>query len=116
MADPTCLFCRIVAGEVPARFVHRDDQVVAFHDVNPQAPVHLLLLPAGHIASAADLSEAEAAILGRLFEVAADLARETGVAGNGYRMVVNTGRDGGQTIDHLHVHLLGGRAFSWPPG
>lgn len=116
MADPTCLFCRIVSGEVPARLVHQDEVVVAFNDVNPQAPTHLLVVPTQHIASAADLTEADAPLLGRLFDVAARLARQAGVAESGYRMVANTGRDGGQTIDHLHFHLLGGRPFGWPPG
>jgi len=116
VADPNCLFCRIVAGEIPARFVHRDDLVVAFHDVNPQAPVHVLVLPVQHIASAADLTEQDAPLLGRLFHVAAEVAREAGVAEAGYRIVANTGRDGGQTVDHLHFHLLGGRPFTWPPG
>lgn len=116
MADPNCLFCRIVAGEVPARFVHRDDVIVAFHDVNPQAPTHILVVPVQHIVSAAELTERDAPMLGRLFDVAARLAREAGIVETGYRMVANTGRDGGQTVDHVHVHLLGGRAFTWPPG
>lgn len=116
MAESNCLFCRIVAGEIPARFVHRDDVVVAFHDVNPQAPVHVLVVPVRHIASAADLTQEDGGLLGHLFAVAANQARELGVVDSGYRMVVNTGYDGGQTIDHVHIHLLGGRPLSWPPG
>ncbi|MEA2621677.1 MAG: histidine triad family protein [Chloroflexota bacterium] len=116
MPETDCLFCRIVAGEVPARFVHQDEQIVAFHDVNPRAPTHVLLLPRQHISSAADLTEADASMLGRLFDVGARIAREAGIADDGYRIVTNVGRDGGQTIDHLHFHLMGGRPFTWPPG
>ena len=110
-----CLFCRIIGGEIPATKVHQDDLVVAIRDINPQAPTHLLLMPVAHIASAADLSEADAPLLGRLFAVAAELARAEGLDG-GSRLVSNVGPDGGQTVDHLHVHLLGGRSMTWPPG
>jgi histidine triad (HIT) family protein len=115
-ADPDCLFCRIVADEVPSTKVHQDDLVVAFRDIAPRAPTHILIIPRDHIASAADLTEAHAAMLGRLFAVGARLAREEGIAEGGYRLVSNVGRWGGQTVDHLHFHLLGGRPFSWPPG
>ena len=115
-ADPTCLFCRIVAGEVPARFVHRNQTLIAFHDVNPQAPVHILVVPVRHIASAADLTQADGSLLGQLFDTAAQLGRDLGVAETGYRMVINTRDHGGQTVHHLHVHLLGGRRMGWPPG
>jgi histidine triad (HIT) family protein len=111
-----CLFCRIVAGEVPATLEFEDDLVIAIRDINPQAPTHLLLLPRAHIASAADLSAAEGPLLGAIFAAAAELARRQGVAERGYRIVTNVGRDGGQTVDHLHFHLLGGRRFAWPPG
>jgi diadenosine tetraphosphate (Ap4A) HIT family hydrolase len=111
-----CLFCRIIAGEVPSTKVHEDDLVVAIRDVAPRAPTHILLLPREHIVSAADLTEAHAPTLGRLFAVAADLARREGIAEAGYRLVTNVGRYAGQSVDHLHVHLLGGRPFSWPPG
>jgi histidine triad (HIT) family protein len=111
-----CLFCRIVAGQVPARFAHQDDLVVAFHDIAPRAPTHILLLPRQHIASAADLTDRDGPLLGRLFAVAAELARDAGLTERGYRLASNVGRDGGQTVDHLHVHLLGGRSFGWPPG
>jgi histidine triad (HIT) family protein len=116
MREPECLFCRIGAGEVPAKLVHEDEQVIAFHDIAPRAPTHILLIPRDHIASAADLTEDHGTLLGRLFATAASLAREQGVAEGGYRLVSNVGRGAGQSVDHLHVHLLGGRPFSWPPG
>lgn len=116
MNDPTCLFCRIVAGLLPSERVHEDELVVAIRDIDPKAPVHLLLMPRAHIGSAADLAEADAPMLGRLFAVGARLAREAGLPDRGYRLVSNIGPDGGQSVPHLHVHLLGGRAFSWPPG
>ena len=112
----TCLFCRIAAGEVPADRLHEDDLVVAFRDIAPRAPTHILLIPRRHIASAAELTEADGPLLGRLFGVAADLARSEKIADGGYRLVSNVGRWGGQTVDHLHLHLMGGRAFVWPPG
>jgi len=111
-----CLFCRIIAGEIPATIVHADDLVMAIRDVAPRAPTHVLLLPREHIASAADLAEAHGVLLGRLFAVAADLARSEGIAERGYRLTTNVGTWGGQTVPHLHVHLMGGRAFDWPPG
>ena len=110
-----CLFCRIVAGTIPATKVHEDELIVAIRDINPQAPTHLLLMPVTHIGSAADLTERDAPLLGHLFAVAADLARSEGLDG-GWRLVSNVGPDGGQTVDHLHVHLLGGRSMTWPPG
>lgn len=112
----TCLFCRIAAGSIPADRLHDDDLVVAFRDIAPRAPTHILLIPRRHMVSAADLTEADAPLLGRLFAVAADLARKAGIADDGYRLVSNVGRWGGQTVDHLHLHLMGGRAFDWPPG
>jgi histidine triad (HIT) family protein len=114
--DSNCLFCRIVAGGVPSTKVHDDELVIAFRDIAPRAPTHILVVPRDHIASAADLTEADAPVLGRIFAVAAELARTEGIADAGYRLVSNVGRWGGQTVDHLHVHLLGGRAFDWPPG
>lgn len=116
MTDPSCLFCRIAAGEIPATVVHDDDLVLAIRDINPNAPTHVLIIPRRHIPSALALTEADGSLLGRLFGVAADLARSLGVADGGYRLVTNVGRWGGQTVDHLHVHLMGGRAFTWPPG
>ncbi|HEV8546509.1 MAG TPA: histidine triad nucleotide-binding protein [Candidatus Limnocylindrales bacterium] len=115
-SDPACLFCRIVAGSVPSTKVHDDDLVIAFRDIAPRAPTHILVVPRDHIASAADLTEQDGPMLGRLFAVAAELARREGIADSGYRLVSNVGRWGGQTVDHLHLHLLGGRAFEWPPG
>jgi len=111
-----CLFCRIIAGEIPATVVHSDDLVVAVRDVAPRAPTHVLLLSREHIASAADLTEAHGPLLGRLFAVAADIARAEGIAESGYRLTSNVGRYGGQSVPHLHVHLMGGRPFGWPPG
>ena len=115
-APSGCLFCRIVAGELPAERLHDDELVIAIRDIAPKAPTHILLIPRRHIPSAADLVESDGALLGRLFAVAADLARQAGTAEAGYRLVSNVGRWGGQTVDHLHVHLMGGRSFEWPPG
>ncbi len=111
-----CLFCRIVAGAVPSTRVHEDELVIAFDDIAPRSPTHVLLVPRRHIASALDLVESDGPLLGRLFSVAADLARSLGVADDGYRLVSNVGRWGGQSVDHLHIHLMGGRSFEWPPG
>jgi len=111
-----CLFCRIIAGELPAARVYDDDSVVAIRDIAPQAPTHILLLTRKHVASVADLSGVDLDLMGKLSKAAALLARREGIAEDGYRLVVNTGRNGGQTVDHLHVHLLGGRPMAWPPG
>jgi histidine triad (HIT) family protein len=111
-----CLFCRIVAGAIPSEKVHEDDLVVAIRDIAPRAPTHILLLPREHIASMADVTDDDAALVGRLFAIAAGIARVEGIADAGYRLVSNVGRWGGQSVDHLHVHLMGGRAFQWPPG
>jgi histidine triad (HIT) family protein len=111
-----CLFCRIAAGTIPADIVHEDNLVVAFRDIAPRAPTHILIIPRRHIGSALELTEADGPLLGRLFGVAADLARSEGIADGGFRLVSNVGRWGGQTVDHLHFHLMGGRPFDWPPG
>ncbi len=116
MSDANCLFCRLAAGEIAADRLHEDDEVVAFRDINPQAPVHVLLIPRRHVASALDLGESEGSLLGRLFGVAAEVAHREGVAANGFRLVTNIGQNGGQSVNHLHFHLLGGRRLSWPPG
>ncbi len=113
MADT--IFGKIIRGEVPARIVHDDDRCLAFHDVSPQAPVHVLVIPKQPIPSLAAATAADVGLLGHLVVVASELARTLGLA-DGYRLVVNCGRDGGQSVDHLHVHLLGGRQLSWPPG
>jgi len=110
-----CLFCKIAAGAIPSTQVYHDDTVIAIEDINPQAPTHLLVMPRAHHANIGDLSDAsEAALLARLIEVATKLGREHG--NNGYRLVMNTGADGGQTVDHLHIHVLAGRHLTWPPG
>jgi len=111
-----CLFCRIVADEIPSTRVFEDDQIIAIRDIAPRAPTHILLIPRRHLASALDLTEADSPLVGRLFAVAADLARSEGIADGGYRLVSNVGRWGGQSVDHLHIHLMGGRPFEWPPG
>lgn len=110
-----CLFCRIVAGEIPSERLHDDDLVIAIRDIGPQAPTHLLLIPKVHVDSAADLGDADAALAGRLFAVASSLAAAQGL-GRGWRLVTNVGEDGGQSVKHLHLHLLGGRPMAWPPG
>lgn len=110
-----CPFCRIAAGDMSADELYRDDTVVAFRDLNPQAPTHVLVIPREHIASLREANSDNAALIGRLHAVAAELARDLGLADDGYRCVINCGRHGGQTVDHLHVHLLGGRAMGWPP-
>ena len=116
MSEQDCIFCRIARGEVPSNQLYADDEILAFHDMSPQAPTHILLIPQRHIASAGALAESDATMLGRLFAVAAQLAESEGVAQNGYRLVTNVGRDGGQSVEHLHFHLLGGRSLGWPPG
>lgn len=114
--DPECLFCRIAANELPSTKLHDDDLVIAIRDIAPRAPTHILLIPREHITSAADLTEADGPLLGRLFAVGAELARSLGLVEDGYRLTSNIGQWGGQSVDHLHVHLMGGRAFAWPPG
>lgn len=114
--QPDCLFCRIVRGELPARTVADDDLVLAFQDIAPRSPTHVLVIPKIHIASAADLAEDDGPLLGRMFATLAGIARDAGIADDGYRIVSNVGRWGGQTVDHLHLHLMGGRSFEWPPG
>ena len=111
-----CLFCAIADGDIPADIVHNDELVVAFRDINPKAPTHILLISREHVASAADLTEDHAPLLARLFVVAGTLARSEGIAESGYRLVTNVGGDAGQSVHHLHLHLLGGRSMSWPPG
>jgi histidine triad (HIT) family protein len=111
-----CLFCRIVAREIPADVVHDGERILAFRDIDPQAPVHVLVVPKEHVSSLASAGDGQGGVLGALLLAARDLAVAEGIAESGYRTVINTGRDGGQSVDHLHVHLLGGRALEWPPG
>lgn len=111
-----CLFCKIASGQIPGNIVYQDEDVVAFKDIHPQAPVHILLISRRHIPSIADVTPEDGPLLGLLFSVAAKLAHKLGVDEGGYRVVTNIGRDAGQSVFHLHFHLLGGREFSWPPG
>jgi histidine triad (HIT) family protein len=111
-----CIFCRIIAGELTADFLHNDELVVAIADLHPKAPTHLLLMPREHVASASNLTDADGPMLGRLFAVAARLAGEAGVMESGFRLVTNSGKGAGQSVPHLHFHLLGGRSMRWPPG
>jgi histidine triad (HIT) family protein len=111
-----CLFCGIIDGRVKAKVVYRDDAVVAFNDIRPRAPVHILIIPRKHIASVLDIEPNDGELIGQIFQVAARLAREHGVAESGFRVVVNAGPDAGQSVFHLHCHLLGGRQMGWPPG
>ena len=114
--ENSCLFCRIVAGEIPAKLVYEDDEVVAFRDTNPQAPVHILLIPKEHIASAAEIDDRHAGMLADIVQAASHLADAEGISAGGWRLVTNVGPDAGQSVFHLHFHLLGGREMTWPPG
>ena len=111
-----CLFCKIRDGQIPAKVVYRDEQCLAFEDINPQAPTHVLFIPHKHIATVNDIAPEDREVVGHLFVAAAKLARARGHADNGYRVVMNTQRDAGQTVFHIHLHLLAGRALAWPPG
>jgi len=111
-----CLFCKIAAGQIPCQLLYEDDAVLAFSDIAPQAPVHALIIPKRHIESAQALDSADAALLSRLFAAARRMAEELGIAKKGYRLVTNVGKNGGQSVAHLHFHLLGGRTLQWPPG
>ncbi|MGM0602131.1 MAG: histidine triad nucleotide-binding protein [Bacillota bacterium] len=111
-----CLFCKIAAGKMDTDFVYEDEKVVAFSDINPQAPVHLLIVPKQHISTINDISENDRELIGHVYQVAAKLAEKNDIAESGYRIVSNCGDDGGQTVYHIHFHLLGGRVMQWPPG
>lgn len=111
-----CIFCKIVNEEIPAAVVYSDDDVIAFRDLHPKAPLHVLIIPRRHISSVNDVEADDAAVLGRLFVAARAVAESEGVAKSGYRLVMNTGSHAGQTVDHIHLHILAGRAMSWPPG
>jgi histidine triad (HIT) family protein len=112
--DPDCLFCRIAAGEIPSDIVYSDDAVVAFRDINPRAPTHVLVIPRRHVPSVADLTDADGPMLAALFAAVRHVAEEAGL--HGYRVVSNVGAEAGQSVFHLHLHLLGGRTMTWPPG
>ena len=114
--DSSCLFCRIAARQIPADIVRESDRVVAFRDVNPQAPTHILLIPKEHLTSIADLSDHDGDVLIDIAQAASHLARAEGIDDSGWRLVTNVGPDAGQSVFHLHFHLLGGRAMDWPPG
>ncbi len=116
MSPSDCLFCEIAAGRIPATVVHADEALVAFRDIDPQAPVHILVVPRAHLASLAEAGDEHGALLGHLLLTARSLAEREGLAEDGYRTVLNVGPDGGQTVPHIHVHLLGGRPMRWPPG
>lgn len=111
-----CLFCDIVEGKIKGNIIYQDDSVVAFKDINPKAPVHVLIIPRKHIGGLLDLKPDDGAVVGHIFDVAGRLAREQKIAENGFRVVVNSGADAGQSVFHLHYHLLGGRRLGWPPG
>jgi histidine triad (HIT) family protein len=107
-----CIFCKIVAGEIPSDTVYQDEEIIAFRDINPQAPVHLVIIPRKHIASLSDLSQSDSALVGRMVTIANKLAEEEGLSDKGYRVVINCGPEGGQLVPHLHMHLVGGRQLS----
>jgi len=111
-----CIFCRIAAGELSADIVHEDDQVLVFKDITPQAPIHLLLIPKRHVSTLLELTEEDGELLTHVFTVIRKVAVEYGLSKKGFRTVINTGDEGGQTVGHLHFHLLGGRHMQWPPG
>lgn len=111
-----CLFCKIAAGEIPSNKLYEDDQILVFHDIDPQAPVHFLVIPKEHIDSAACLTEENAPLIGHVYATIARLAKELGVDESGYRVVTNVGEDGGQSVKHLHFHVLAKRSLAWPPG
>jgi len=111
-----CLFCKIIAGEIPSKKLYEDEEILAFCDIKPMAPVHFLVIPKKHIQNLMELEASDAALVGRMFNKAQELAKEQGCEEKGGRFVVNTKTDGGQTVDHLHIHFLGGRSLGWPPG
>jgi len=112
----SCLFCEIASGKIPARIVRQDDEVVAFHDIDPKAPTHVLVVPKRHIASITDLAPGDDALIGRLVRTARDIAADQGLAERGFRLVFNAGDDAGYSVHHIHLHLVGGRKLAWPPG
>ncbi|MDR0487069.1 MAG: histidine triad nucleotide-binding protein [Treponema sp.] len=111
-----CIFCKIIAAEIPCKKIYEDDEMLAFYDINPAAPVHFLVIPKKHIENLMELEAGDAALIGRMFDRAQELAKKEGCGEKGGRFVINAKRDGGQTVDHLHIHVLAGRAMGWPPG
>ncbi len=116
MSDPDCLFCKILAGDIPADIIYESDTAIAFRDVNPRAPTHVLIVPREHIATINDINPEQEAIVGSLFSAARAIAAQEGLSDDGYRTVMNCNAAAGQTVFHLHLHLLGGRTLGWPPG
>ena len=116
MSEPDCLFCKIVAGEIPADIVYESDTVMAFRDINPQAPIHIVIIPREHIATINDIDPEHEALVGSLFSAARQIAADEGLSDDGYRVVMNCNEAAGQTVFHIHLHLLGGRQLRWPPG
>jgi histidine triad (HIT) family protein len=116
MSEQICLFCRIVTGEISSDIVYQDERCVVFRDINPQAPVHVLVIPRDHTESLDEATQRDEALLGHLLRVAARVANEQGLSESGYRTIINTGAGAGQSVFHLHLHVLGGRALNWPPG
>ena len=112
----SCIFCKIVAGEIPAEILYQDDDVICFRDVAPQAPTHMLVIPKRHIGSIAELEEGDATLAGKILVTATRMAKEQGISESGYRVAMNCGDEGGQTVGHIHMHILGGRQMGWPPG
>ena len=115
-ADPNCLFCKIASGQIPAKLAFQNEEMVAFHDINPVAPTHILIIPREHIVNTGEITDQNAPLVGRMIQTAAHLAREQGIEAEGYRLVTNSGTNAGQSVWHLHLHLLGGRKMTWPPG
>ncbi|HOJ30869.1 MAG TPA: histidine triad nucleotide-binding protein [bacterium] len=111
-----CVFCRISEGKNPARLVYESEDIIAFHDINPQAPVHLLIIPRRHFTNLLNVNEQDSTILAKMLFVATEIAKQTKIAETGFRIVINTNRNAGQSVDHLHIHVLGGRIMEWPPG
>ncbi|AOP34964.1 histidine triad nucleotide-binding protein [Leptospira tipperaryensis] len=116
MKDPNCIFCKIIAKEIPSKIAFENEEILAFHDISPQAPVHIVFIPKKHIVSLSDVKNEDSALLGNILVQIRDVAKNLGIAENGYRVVNNTGKNGGQTVFHIHFHLLAERQLHWPPG
>lgn len=111
-----CIFCKIITGEIPAKLIYQDDDIVAFRDISPQAPIHILIIPRKHIERISDMKDEDAGLIGNLVLVGKKIAQDEGITESGFRLVFNNNKDAGQAVFHIHLHLLGGRKFSWPPG